>query len=184
MVQVQEWAEIRAMKAVEGLSIKEIARRTGHSRNTIRAVLRCAEPPRYGPRAPRPSKLDPFKAQIHELLKADGEIPSQVIREWRERPPGGGLSGYYDRHSGGPIRLSRPPTDHRGMAPACLTCTVHAGRGPCASPSRPKTFQARGHSSKSATTGQWSLSSHGSGSPWSIVRQSTSCAASSRLANK
>lgn len=81
MVQVQEWAEIRAMKAVEGLSIKEIARRTGHSRNTIRAALRCAEPPRYGPRAPRPSKLDPFKAQIHELLGADGEIPSQVIRE-------------------------------------------------------------------------------------------------------
>lgn len=81
MVQVQEWAEIRAMKAVEGLSIKEIVRRTGHSRNTIRAALRCAEPPRYGPRAPRPSKLDPHKPKIHELLKADGEIPSQVIRE-------------------------------------------------------------------------------------------------------
>ncbi len=81
MVQVQEWAEIRAMRVVEGLSIKEIARRTGHSRNTIRSALRSPEPPRYGPRTPRPSKLDPHKPKIHELLKADGQIPSQVIRE-------------------------------------------------------------------------------------------------------
>ena len=81
MVGVQEWAEIRAMKAVEGLSIKEIARRTGHSRNTIRAALRSPEPPRYGPRSPRPSKLDPHKAKIHELLADDGQVPSQVIRE-------------------------------------------------------------------------------------------------------
>src|SRR5437016_6199606 len=70
------------MRSVERLSIKEITRRTGHSRNTIRAALRGPEPPRYGPRAPRPSKLDPFKARVHELLAAsDGAIPSQVIRE-------------------------------------------------------------------------------------------------------
>jgi transposase len=81
VVQVQEWAEIRAMREVERLSIKEIARRTGHSRNTVRAALRSPEPPRYGPRAARPSRLDPFKAKIHELLAADGAIPSQVIRE-------------------------------------------------------------------------------------------------------
>jgi transposase len=81
VVAVQEWAEIRAMGAVGGLSIKEIARRTGHSRNTIRAALRSAEPPRYGPRARRASKLDPFKAKIHELLGDDAAISSQVIRE-------------------------------------------------------------------------------------------------------
>ena len=81
MVQVQEWAEIRAMKQVQALSIKEIARRTGHSRNTIRAALRSPEPPSYGPRVSRPSKLDAFKAKIHDLLGDDGAIPSQVIRE-------------------------------------------------------------------------------------------------------
>jgi transposase len=81
VVQVQEWAEIRAMKSVEGLSIKEIVRRTGHSRNTIRAALRSSEPPSYGPRGTRPSKLDPFKARIHQLLADDGRVPSQVIRE-------------------------------------------------------------------------------------------------------
>jgi transposase len=79
---VQEWAEIRAMQLVERLSIKEIARRTGRSRNTIRAALRSPEPPSYGPRPARPSKLDPFKAQIHELLRtSEGRVPSQVIRE-------------------------------------------------------------------------------------------------------
>lgn len=81
MVSVQEWAEIRAMRAVEGLSIKEITRRTGHSRNTIRQILRSPEPPSYGPRSPRPSKLDPHKPKIHELLGKDATIPSQVIRE-------------------------------------------------------------------------------------------------------
>jgi transposase len=81
VVAVQEWAEIRAMKTVQGLSIKEIARRTGRSRNTVRSALRGPEPPIYGPRSPRPSKLDPFKPRIHELLAGDGAIPSQVIRD-------------------------------------------------------------------------------------------------------
>jgi transposase len=81
VVDVERWAEIRRMHLVEGKSIKEIARRSGHSRNTIRAALRSSSPPRYGPRAPRPSKLDPFKPKIHELLGKDASIPSQVIRE-------------------------------------------------------------------------------------------------------
>ena len=81
MLEVERWAEIRAMHLVGGRSIKEVARRTGHSRNTIRAALRSPKPPSYGPRASRPSKLDPFKPQIHELLREDGDIPSQVIRE-------------------------------------------------------------------------------------------------------
>jgi len=81
VVGVQQWAEIRAMDAVEGLSIKEITRRTGHSRNTIRSILRSPEPPSYGPRSGRPSKLDLHKSKVHELLRKDPTIPSQVIRE-------------------------------------------------------------------------------------------------------
>lgn len=81
MVGVQEWAEIRAMKTVQHLPIKEIARRTGRSKNTIKAALRSPEPPSYGPRPPRPSKLDPHKPKIHELLRKNPKIPSQVIRE-------------------------------------------------------------------------------------------------------
>ena len=36
--------------------------------------------PRYR-RGPRPSKLDPFKARIHELLEDDAQLPGKRIRE-------------------------------------------------------------------------------------------------------
>jgi transposase len=68
------------MKEVEGLSIHEIVRRTGHDRNTVRRALRREGPPRYE-RPPRLSKLDPFKDEIHGLLQADSGIPGKRIRE-------------------------------------------------------------------------------------------------------
>ena len=80
MVGVEQWAEIRRMHFVAGLSIKEIARRTGRDRNTVRRALRSQQPPRYR-RAGRPSKLDPFRDDIHRLLREDGAMPGQVIRE-------------------------------------------------------------------------------------------------------
>jgi transposase len=80
VLEVRRWAEIRRMKEVEGLSIHEIARRTGHDRNTVRRALRREGPPHYR-RPPRPSKLDPFKEEIHRLLQADPRIPGKRIRE-------------------------------------------------------------------------------------------------------
>lgn len=80
MVGVEQWAEIRRMRFVKGLSIKEIARRTGRDRNTVRRALRSTEPPRYE-RAPRPGKLEPFKDEIHRLLGEDPKLPGQRVRE-------------------------------------------------------------------------------------------------------
>jgi len=80
MVGVEQWAQIRQMHKVQGLSIREIARRTGRDRNTVRAALRSERPPRYR-REPRPSKLDPFKEEIHRLLKDDAALPGKRIRE-------------------------------------------------------------------------------------------------------
>ena len=60
MVGVEQWAEIRRMHFVAGLSIKEIARRTGRDRNTVRRAVRSQQPPRYE-RPSRLSKLDPFR---------------------------------------------------------------------------------------------------------------------------
>ena len=77
---MERWAEIRRMKYVESLSIGEIVRRTGHGRNTVRRALRRDAPPAYR-RPKRPSKLDPHRPRIHELLKDDPEIPASVIRE-------------------------------------------------------------------------------------------------------
>ena len=80
MVDVEQWAEIRRMHFVGGVSIKEIARRTGRDRNTVRRALRSSEPPVYR-RAPRPSKLEPFKEEIHRLLREDPKLPGQRVRE-------------------------------------------------------------------------------------------------------
>jgi transposase len=80
VVSVQQWSEIRWMHFVEGLGIREIGRRTGLHRATIRRALRCASPPVYS-RPARGSKLDPFKDEIHALLRGDPGIESQRIRE-------------------------------------------------------------------------------------------------------
>lgn len=80
MVGVEQWAEIRRLYFVKRLSIKEIARRTGRDRNTIRKALRSERPPKYS-RPPRPSKLDPFREEIHRLLGAEPRLPGTRVRE-------------------------------------------------------------------------------------------------------
>jgi transposase len=80
LVDVEQWAELRREHFVRGVSIKALASRTGLSRNTVRAALRAAAPPRYR-REPAGSKLDPFKDEIHRLLKGDATMPGQRIRE-------------------------------------------------------------------------------------------------------
>ena len=83
MIGVEEWAVVRRMHRVERLSIREISRRTGLHRRTIRRALASEVPPRY--QRPRvPSKLDPFKPWIEEQLQADSRIPSQRLRELAE----------------------------------------------------------------------------------------------------
>jgi transposase len=68
------------MRFVEGLSIGEIVRRTGHGKNTVRRAIRSDSPPLYR-RPPRPSKLEPHKPRIRELLRDDPTMPASVIRE-------------------------------------------------------------------------------------------------------
>ena len=80
MIGVEEWAEIRRMHRVERLSIREIHRRTGLHRKTIRRALASDRPPVYR-RASGGSKLDPFKGWLEEQLRADPRIPSQRLRE-------------------------------------------------------------------------------------------------------
>ena len=80
MVGVEQWAEVRRLHFVRKLSIHEIRRRTGLHRETIRRALRSDEPPRYRC-APAGSRLDPFKDEIHRLLREDPELPGVRIRE-------------------------------------------------------------------------------------------------------
>jgi hypothetical protein len=62
---MEQWAVLRREHFV-----KELMRRTGLARNTIRSALRSDVPPGF--RCPvRPSKLDQFKEEIHELLRGE-----------------------------------------------------------------------------------------------------------------
>jgi transposase len=78
---VEQWAEIRRMRHVERLSQREIHRRTGVHRDTIRRALASPEPPSYGPRSKRPSKLDPFVGAVEELLADEPTLSGVRIRE-------------------------------------------------------------------------------------------------------
>jgi transposase len=83
VVSVEQWAELRREHFVGGRSIKELARSTGLSRNTIRRALRSDRPPSYE-RASRPSVLEPFKPEICQLLKDNHALPGVRVRELLE----------------------------------------------------------------------------------------------------
>jgi transposase len=87
---VEQWAQIRRMANVEGLSQREIKRRTGLHRDTIRRALASDEPPRYGPRQRKPSKLDPFVCDVEQLLKDEPTLSGVRIREEIEKLGYGG----------------------------------------------------------------------------------------------
>jgi len=80
VLDVERWAELRREHFVRGVGIKELARRYGIDRNTVRRAVRSPEPPRYQ-RSPAGSKLDPFKDEIHRLLKADPALSGVRVRE-------------------------------------------------------------------------------------------------------
>jgi hypothetical protein len=134
---VELWAEIRRLKHVEGLSQREIHRRTGVHRDTIRNALASSTPPVYGPRPPRPSKLEPFVAVIEELLAEEPTLSGVRVREELEK------LGYV-----GGRRFS-------------MICCASCGRGFCrrrAASSAPATGRASWRSSICASRAQRSRS--------------------------
>ena len=77
---MEDWAEIRRLHRAEGVAIKEIVRRLGISRNTVRKALASDEPPKYQ-RRPKGSIVDPFVPEIHKLLADSPRMPATVIAE-------------------------------------------------------------------------------------------------------
>jgi transposase len=78
-----EWAQVRAL-AADGVAQREIARRLGISRNTVRRLVESDEPPCYQ-RAPAGSMLDPLEPVLQRLLKDWPQIRaprvSEILRE-------------------------------------------------------------------------------------------------------
>lgn len=118
MLTEEQAVEIKVL-ARRGVAIREIARQLGCSRNTVKRYLNDAKARRYGPRSPRPTKLDPFKAYLLERIEAARPhwIPATVLhRELRERGYCGGVTQLkmmlapYKRMEQEPvIRFETPP---------------------------------------------------------------------------
>jgi transposase len=103
VVGVEQWALVRQMHRVEGLSGREISRRTGLARDTVARLLAASEPPKYS-RKPAGSKLDRFKDWICEQLRADPRIESQRLREMAEELGYAGGKSIFDEY----VREVRP----------------------------------------------------------------------------
>jgi transposase len=64
----------------QGVGIAVIARRTGLDRKTVRKVIANGlEPPVYGPRQPKATKLKPFEAYLRERLTAVPELTGRRL---------------------------------------------------------------------------------------------------------
>lgn len=94
MLTQEQAVEIKVM-ARRGVSIREMAKQLGCSRNTIRRYLREADAQQYKPREARPTKLDPYKSYLLGRIEAARPhwIPAAVLlREIQELGYPGGVT--------------------------------------------------------------------------------------------
>ena len=101
MVKVDQYARIRHAHALDGMSIKALARQFHHSRRKIREILASAEPKPYVRLNPPPTLLEPFQPIIDAILAADEQAPpkqrhtaAKIFRRLRAEH---GYPGGYDR---------------------------------------------------------------------------------------
>jgi len=67
MIRQEEWMDIQLLKR-QGMSISQIARETGYTWKTVKRHLHSGDVPRYSPRQPRPTVIDPFKGVVIQLF--------------------------------------------------------------------------------------------------------------------
>jgi len=94
MLTQEQCVEIRVLSR-QGKSIRGIAKELGVSRNTVREHLRDPHPRRYGPRLPRVTKLDPYRAYLESRIAAAHPrwiSATVLLREIREQGYRGGIS--------------------------------------------------------------------------------------------
>src|SRR5947209_6761269 len=79
MLTVEEWMELRTL-AAQGCSMREMARKTGYSRNTIKKLLLQRTPEPFHS-AVRPSKLDAYKEYVHQRYEEYGLSAIRLLGE-------------------------------------------------------------------------------------------------------
>jgi len=107
VLNVEDWAEIRRLHRAEGVPIKEIARRLGVARNTVRAALASDRPPKYE-RVRRGSVADAYEPRVRALLAQWPRMPGPVIAQRIDWP-----------YSEGPLKklLARIRPEYVGIDP-------------------------------------------------------------------
>jgi len=81
-MRVSQWAEIRRLAEVEGLSQRQIAERLHCCWRTVKKALAMPQPPDETRRPRRGSILDPYKPKIDALI---GKYPQlSAVRVWEE----------------------------------------------------------------------------------------------------
>jgi transposase len=84
MLDVEEKEHIRRALLVEGKSQRQVARETGHFRNTIRKMLENGETPRYRKKRPRSSPvLGSYKPILDAWIAEDEKKPKKKRRTAR-----------------------------------------------------------------------------------------------------
>jgi len=121
--------DIKLMRS-QGLSIREISRRTGRDRKTIAKYLQCQELPKYKPRPPRPSKLDPYKDYLRARMAEGVFNANRLFNEIKSLGYSGGKTILKDFLK--PSVLCKKPRLSHGLRPS-----------PGASPSRFRCVQVR-----------------------------------------
>lgn len=79
MLNLDQFMNIRFLQK-QGHGVREIARLTGHSRNTVRKLLRAKHPPTPSPRS-RSSKLDAYKDYLTERWHEHGLSAVRLLAE-------------------------------------------------------------------------------------------------------
>jgi transposase len=101
MLTVEDYGKIRIAHR-DGMSIRQIARRFGHSRRKIREVLQESEPRPYTLQQERPApRLGPYKALIEQILAQDQQAPRKqqhtAAKLYRRLRDEHGYTGGYDQ---------------------------------------------------------------------------------------
>ena len=90
MVNLEGWMELQAMYQ-RGMNQSEIARQLGLDRKTVRKYLHRPPQP-YGPRAPRPWKLDPYRSYLRERWEQGVHNAHKLWVEIQRRGYAGGYT--------------------------------------------------------------------------------------------
>ena len=90
MVRLEEWMEILDLSR-QGMSVSEIARRTGRARPTVRHQLRQGGPRPRKRRNPPPSSLEPYRSFLLSRLREGVKSGCRLFREVQALGFGGGL---------------------------------------------------------------------------------------------